>query len=247
MSHESGRGSSLVAGMFGRIAPGYDAANRVLSLGVDTLWRRRLVRRVEASCKPGADRRILDLAAGTLDVSLALVRAVPGTRVIAMDFCLPMLLVGKQKLRRAGHYERERIALAVGDALRLPLPDACVDAVTLAFGLRNMTPRETAIREAHRVLKEGGAFHVLEFGTAKNRIFGGIYNAYLTRALPFIGGLVAKDKGAYAYLADTVVRFPDAPALGRELSEAGFAAVSWQKLWRGIVCIHSAVKAGGEA
>lgn len=237
---------SLVATMFGRIAPGYDAANRVLSLGVDTLWRRRLIRGVEEAFVPGTERLVLDLAAGTLDVSLALARLIPGTRVLALDFCLPMLLAGRKKLERAERYERERIALAAGDGLRLPLPDACVDAVTVAFGLRNMLPREKAVAEAFRVLKEGGVFHILEFGSARGRIFGGLYNFYLTRVLPFIGGIITKDRAAYDYLAETITNFPDAAVLGRELSGVGFTAVSWQKLWGGIVYLHTARK-GGES
>lgn len=242
MPQESVKRQTLVASMFGRIAPGYDAANRVLSLGVDTLWRRRLVRGVEEAFEPGTERLVLDLAAGTLDVSLALARSIPGTRVIAMDFCLPMLLAGKKKLERASCYERAHIGVAAGNGLCLPLPDTCVDAITVSFGLRNMTPRDAAIREAYRVLKKDGVFHILEFGAAKGRIFGGLYNFYLTRALPFIGGLIAKDRDAYTYLAETIMNFPEASVLGKELSDAGFADVSWQRLWQGIVYLHTARK-----
>lgn len=235
----------LVAAMFGRIAPGYDAANRVLSLGADRLWRRSLVREVEAAFPPGSRRRILDLAAGTCDVSLALARSVPGGVVLAVDFCPPMLLAGKAKVEKAGAYERGRIAPLAGNGLCLPLKNGSVDAVTVAFGLRNMAPRETALREAHRVLAPGGAFHILEFGSAKGRIWGGLYNLYLTRVLPRIGGLVAGDKDAYDYLARTVRDFPDAAALAGELAAAGFRRISVRKLWGGIVYLHTGIKQEG--
>jgi len=228
--------------MFGRIAPGYDAANRILSFGVDTLWRRTLVRGVEEAFAPGSCRRILDLAAGTYDVSLALARSVPGARVLAVDFCLPMLLAGKGKLGRAGNYERGRIIPLAGDGLRLPLKDNCVDAVTVSFGLRNMLPREDALAEAFRVLVPGGTFHILEFGSAKDKIWGGLYNLYLTRILPFLGGLIAGDREAYQYLARTISGFPEAPALAGELRNAGFSKVAFRKLWGGIVYLHTGKK-----
>lgn len=231
-----------VAAMFGRIAKGYDAANRILSFGADILWRRRLTSGVERSFAPGCRRRVLDLAAGTLDVSLALTRAVPGVTVIALDFCLPMLRAGAVKQARAGAFERRNIALLAGDGLSLPLSDESIDAVTVSFGLRNMQPRNAAIAEAYRVLVPGGVFHILEFGSAKGRIWGGLYNLYLTRILPFIGGKIAGDAEAYAYLARTITAFPDAPALGQELRDAGFGDVAWQKLWGGIVYLHTATK-----
>lgn len=235
---------ATVAAMFGRIAHGYDAANRVLSFGVDILWRRKLIRGVERAFAPGSRRRVLDLAAGTLDVSLALSRSVPGVTVIALDFCLPMLRAGAVKLGKRGADERDRVSLVAGNGLCLPLGDASVDAVTVSFGLRNMLPREAAIAEAHRVLAPGGTFHILEFGSARGRIWGGLYNLYLTRILPFLGGRIAGDAEAYAYLARTVEAFPEAPALGRELAETGFTDVAWRKLWGGIVYLHTGKKSG---
>ena len=241
-AHDSTGHAGAVAGMFARIAPGYDRANRLLSCGVDILWRRRLVRRAEACLAPRSQRRVLDLAAGTLDVSLALVRRIPGVNVTALDFCFAMLAAGQGKLARAGAYERGRITRVTGDALALPLHDNCVDAVTVAFGLRNMRPRLTALAEAHRVLAPGGCLHILEFGSARARILGGLYNWYLQTLLPFLGGLIAGDRQAYQYLARTVTDFPPAEELGRELEEAGFTTVAWQKLWGGIVYVHTGHK-----
>ena len=242
MSHPSASHQTAVSAMFGRIAPGYDAANRILSFGIDRLWRRRLVRGVNAAFAPGSRRRILDLAAGTYDVSLALARSVPGATVIAADFCLPMLLAGKAKLAGADAYERGRVAPLAGNGLCLPLKDCSVDAVTVSFGLRNMLPREEALAEAHRVLVPGGVFHILEFGSAKGRIWGGLYNLYLTRILPFVGGLVTGDREAYAYLSRTIGAFPEAADLAGELRAAGFLDVRFERLWGGIVYLHTGKK-----
>lgn len=233
--------------MFGRIAHGYDAANRVLSFGVDSLWRRTLCRNVEKSFAPGSRRRVLDLAAGTLDVSFALVRSVPGVEVLALDFCLPMLQRGREKLRASGAFEKSRITLACGNGLELPLSDNAVDAVTVSFGLRNMLPRAKAVSEAFRVLVPGGEFHILEFGSARGRLWGGLYNVYLTRVLPFFGGLITGDTEAYSYLARTITGFPEAGALGAELEAAGFTDVRWQRLWGGIVYLHTGKKCGTTA
>ena len=227
-----------VAAMFGRIASGYDVANSILSFGIDRLWRCRLVKGVEVAFAPGSRRRILDLAAGTYDVSLALVRTIPGATVLAADFCLPMLQAGKGKLGAAGAYAQRRITPLAGDGLGLPLKDACVDAVTVSFGLRNMRPRERALAEVYRVLVPGGFFHVLEFGSAKGRIWGGLYNLYLTRVLPFVGGFVTGDKDAYEYLARTITDFPEASLLTAELYHAGFREVVGHKFWGGIVYLH---------
>ena len=231
-----------VAAMFSGIAAGYDRANRLLSCGIDILWRNLLLRRLNASFAPGGRRRVLDLAAGTLDVSLALARYVPGIEVLALDFCLPMLQAGGPKLDKAGAYERNRITRVAGNGLALPLADASVDAVTVAFGLRNMLPRKTALAEACRVLVPGGRLFVLEFGSASVPLWGGLYNVYLTRILPLLGGAISGDREAYTYLARTVTQFPVASALGQELHEAGFSSVAWESLSGGIVYLHTGQK-----
>ena len=224
--------------MFGRIAPGYDLLNRLLSGGLDILWRRRLVRAVQ----PRNTGRVLDLAAGTLDVALALARHHHGLRVLALDFCLPMLQAGLPKRNRAVSSVKRAVKPVAADAFCLPLADGCVDAVTVAFGLRNMLPRVDALREMHRVLAPGGSVHVLEFGSARKRVWGGLYNLYLTHVLPFIGGIISGDKGAYDYLARTVTEFPRAEELAGEMAEAGFSGVTWQKWSGGIVFLHTGRK-----
>lgn len=220
-----------VAGLFGRIARFYDLLNHVLSVGVDLYWRRQLAR----AARVGDTHRILDLAAGTLDASLALRRRHPTCRVIAADFCRPMLVLGKEKLARR---HARNILLVTGDGKRLPLPDRCVDSVTIAFGIRNILPRAEALAEMRRVLVPGGRVCILEFGSGRERIWGGLYNFYLNRILPIVGRLVSRDRAAYSYLARTIREFPSAWQLAQEMRDAGFVRVRYTKLTSGIVCLH---------
>ncbi|MDR3045710.1 MAG: ubiquinone/menaquinone biosynthesis methyltransferase [Desulfovibrio sp.] len=224
-----------VSGMFGRIADWYDLLNRVLSGGLDKYWRHRLVRHVV----PGPTGRVLDLAAGTLDVSLEIVRQHPGTRVPALDFCRPMLQRGRGKL--FGETARA-IWPVTADGRRLPLADASVDCVTIAFGIRNILPRSEAFAEILRVLVPGGRLCVLEFGTGKTPVWRGLYNFYLNRVLPMVGKAVSGDSGAYRYLADTIMAFPTADELAGEMAAAGFGRVFHLPLTSGIVRLHVAEK-----
>ena len=234
MNPPSPEHNSRVSGMFGRIAPGYDLLNRLLSGGLDILWRHCLVHSVQ----PRSTGRVLDLAAGTLDVALALARRHQGVRVLALDFCLPMLQAGLPKRDRAAPAIKRAVKPVAADAFCLPLADNCVDAVTIAFGLRNMLPRVEALREMHRVLAPGGSVHVLEFGSARKRVWGGLYNLYLSHILPCIGGVISGDKAAYTYLARTVTEFPQAEELAAEMAQAGFKDVTWEKHSGGIVFLH---------
>ena len=227
---------AAVAGMFGRIVPFYDLLNRVLSLGLDQYWRKVLAQNVRL----GDTGRVLDLAAGTLDVSLAIRRRYPTAVVPAMDFCPPMLVRGSRKLKD----NNARCILPVAaDAKRLPLPDASVDCITIAFGIRNILPREAAFAEMLRVLRPGGRACILEFGSGQERIWGGLYNVYLNHLLPRVGKIFSKDPGAYEYLADTNRQFPSALRLEKEMRTAGFERAWHQKLTSGIVCLHVGEKA----
>ncbi len=235
-----------VASMFGRIARWYDFLNHSLSLGQDVYWRYRLVR----SLRLPKNGMLLDLACGTMDVTLEALRQYPDARVAALeaalDFSGPMLARGRDKAARAG--KAPVVLPALADGRRLPLPDASVDAASIAFGIRNILPREDAFRELYRVLRPGGRLCVLEFGSGRTRIWKGLYNFYLDRLLPFAGKLVSGDSGAYRYLADTIREFPDARALGAEMLASGFSDVRWQPHLSGIVYVHVARKAdGGEA
>ena len=202
-----------VAGMFGRIARFYDLLNHVLSLGIDCWWRRELA----ASVWRGPAHRFLDLAAGTLDVSFALRRRHPEYKVLAMDFCHPMLALGQKKLER--RLETGVLPVAA-DGKRLPLPDNSVDSVTIAFGIRNILPRAEALKEMHRVLVPGGRACILEFGSGRDKIWGGLYNLYLTRLLPSIGRLVSRDSGCELYCESAGITASDGAVCDKGIIKA---------------------------
>ena len=221
--------------MFARIAPRYDLANRLLSGGTDRWWRRRLV----AAVRRAAPRVVLDLATGSGDVALALGRALPpAVEITGMDFCPPMLAVAEAKKRRAGGGANLRFR--EGDGLALPLPDAAVDAITIAFGLRNMADRPRALHEMRRVLRPPhGRLFVLEFSQPR-RGFRTCYYAYLDHILPRLAGMIAGDRAAYEYLGESIRQFPDPAGLAAELRAAGFAAVTARPMTFGIVALHAA-------
>ncbi len=222
--------SKLVAGYFSSIAGWYDFLNHFLSFGQDIYWRKRLIRHVRTSDKG----IVMDLAAGTLDVSKELLKKNPEIKVLALDYTLPMLVRGKDKVEFAG----SKIFLTQADGRTLPMPDKSIDSVTIAFGIRNIVPRDEAYKEIIRVLKPGGRLCILEFGTGKRRIWRGVYNFYLTKILPLIGRLISRDKGAYSYLADTIKGFPASDELALEMKRAGFSRIFYYPLSSGIVYIH---------
>ena len=227
-----------VADMFGRIVGWYDFLNHFLSLGQDIAWRKRLVTAALAH-RPD---RVLDLAAGTLDVTRELLARDPGIEVLSVDFSLPMLARGWE--RKMGGGRKSRCRAVCGDGLALPMADDSVSAATIAFGIRNIRPRQGAYGELLRVLSPGGRLCILEFGSAKKRIVGGLYNFYLDRLLPLAGRIVSGDSEAYSYLADTIREFPPERELARELLDVGFKRVYFAPLAFGVVYLHVAEAPG---
>ena len=217
----------LVQGMFSRIASRYDLANALLSGGMDAWWRRRCARIVQGW---GA-KRLLDLATGSGVLAAALKRRSPETVIVGADFCLPML----QQARAAGRLDQ----LAVADAMRLPVPDGCFDALTVAFGLRNMPSYPGALREMRRVLSPGGHLLVLDF-SVPNGWWRGAYRVYLHRCLPRIAGWVSGERNAYEYLAESIERFPCGEGMLARLAEAGFTGGRCEELTGGIVSLYTA-------
>ncbi len=225
-----------VNSMFGRIARRYDVTNRLLSGGVDVWWRARLVSEVRSS-NPGD---LLDLATGSGDVAFAMSRGLPSaTRILGMDFCQPMLDEAEAKKSAAGSGRYANVTFRQGDALALPLADESFDAVTIAFGLRNLANRAQGLGEMRRVLRPGGRLFVLEF-SQPYRWFRPLYYFYLRKLLPGIAGRVTGDREAYVYLNDTIGQFPDRPALAREIASAGFGQVRARAMTLGIVALHVA-------
>lgn len=202
--------------MFDRIAPTYDLLNHTLSWSIDRLWRRRAVR-IVARWRP---RRILDMATGTGDLAILLARRIPEARVLGVDLSERMLETARRKVAACGL--DGRIRLETGDAERLETADASVDAVTVAFGVRNFGDPEAGLRELARTIKPGGRIVVLEFSRPRNRVVRALYEFYSCRVLPRIGGLVSKDRRAYEYLPASVAEFPPPEEFVRIMERAGF-------------------------
>ena len=195
---------------------------------------------VAAGARPGA--KILDMAAGTCDSALAL--AGRGATVVAGDFATPMLNIGKQKIEKKA-YANSVLGLIGADATNLPFRNASFDAVTICYGIRNIETRQLAYSEFLRVIKPGGRLVVLEFSHPKRAWLRRLIGAYISFLLPKIGRLVSGDKEAYAYLAESIGRFPAQRELAQELKEFGFDGVTWKNLCFGAAAIHVAQKPGG--
>ncbi|MBI4595318.1 MAG: bifunctional demethylmenaquinone methyltransferase/2-methoxy-6-polyprenyl-1,4-benzoquinol methylase UbiE [Candidatus Tectomicrobia bacterium] len=222
--------------MFDNIAPWYDFLNRLLSLRRDVYWRRFTADRVLV----GETCRVLDVACGTCDIALEVLRSQPCVnRVVGVDFSPNMLSRAKLKTGDTN----QKIQLGLADALHLPFKDASFDNCIIAFGIRNIVSRREALEEMARVLVTGGQVMVLEFATPRRRLFKNIYLFYLDRILPFIGGFFSKHKNAYQYLSDTILSFPDPDKFAQLMEEAGLKDVTYHKLTFGIVNLHIGRKA----
>jgi len=224
-----------VNSMFGRIAHRYDLANRVLSGGIDIYWRIQLV----SAVKRTEPKRVLDLATGSGDVAFALGRSLPkGTLIVGMDFCAPML--EEADLKKAQNPEAfAHVKFRQGDGLALPLPDGSQDAVTIAFGLRNMADRAKCLSEMRRVLRPGGRLFILEFSQPWTWVRP-FYALHLWLVVPLLAGLLTGDRGAYRYLGDSIGAFPGSKALSSEIRAAGFSGVTARRMTMGIVALHVA-------
>lgn len=225
-----------VKGIFSAIAPSYDRFNRLSSLGIDRLWRRRTVKL--AGVRP--DSRVLDLAAGTGDLTMAIARQGRPAAILSTDFVPEMLEIGKRKA--AAYDGSTRIEFEVADAQDLPFSDEAFDIVTIAFGVRNLPDRAANFREVHRVLASGGRYVILEFSRPTLKPFRSLYHFYLRTVIPFLGGALTGDRAGFDYLNESIRAFPPQLALAAELHKAGFSAVEWHDLTFGIVAVHVAVK-----
>lgn len=233
---DEAQAAKWVQGAFAEVAPKYDLLNHLLSFNVDRSWRKRVVNRLRPILeKPGA--RILDLCCGTGDVLLDLQRAT-NAAVIGADFCHPMLVAAKRKIARK-HYIS---ALFEGDALQLPLRGDSLDAITIAFGFRNLTNYEGGLRELYRVLKPGGVLAVLEFSHVQGPIMSGLYGLYSRWVLPTVGRLISGSSDAYTYLPASIRKFPQAGELKQQILAAGFREVDYEYLNSGIAALHVGVK-----
>ena len=220
-----------VRAMFSEIAPNYDKLNHLLSLNIDKRWRRFTVGQLmDVLERPGA--LALDLCCGTADLTLEIA---PHARVIGCDFCHPMLVIGHRKVvEQAGR----RATLAEGDALRLPFAERSFDAVTIAFGLRNLARVDLGLAEIYRVLKPGGRAAILEFSRPILPLFRQLFEFYFHRILPRVGALISGSSTAYTYLPQSVSNFPDQRKLAEMMRETGFTNVRYHNLSAGIAALH---------
>lgn len=223
-----------VESMFDNIADNYDRLNRVLSLKIDILWRKRLVQMIKAE-QPS---QVLDIATGTGDLAIAIHEGT-GAKVTGLDLSQGMLNVADEKLKKLGL--ASEITMQKGDAENLPFGDNSFDAVTAAFGVRNFENLETGLKEMLRVTKQGKSVYILEFSKVEG-LLGPAYMFYFKHILPQIGKLVSKDNRAYTYLPDSVNVFPYGEKMKQILLNCGFKTVTYQKLSFGIATIYKAIK-----
>lgn len=229
-----------IAGMFNAIAPRYDVLNHVLSAGIDKRWRARAIRSLHLTGR----ETVLDACTGTADVALQ-ARAAGAARVVGVDFAGVMLSLGKRKVDAAG--EASRIALVRGDAMQLPARDGSADAVTVAFGIRNVQRPEVACAEMARTLRPGGRLAILEFGVPRIPGLSALYLWYFRCVLPRIGRAVSGHNAAYSYLPASVGTFPPPREFMGILTAAGFTDVRADPLTFGIVYLYTARKASGKS
>ena len=225
-----------IAGMFDAIAPRYDLLNHVLSAGIDKRWRARAIRSLHLTGR----ETLLDVCTGTADVALQ-ARTDGAARVVGVDFAGGMLSLGQRKVEAAG--EASRITLIRGDAMRLPARDGSADAVTVAFGIRNVQRPEVACAELARTLRPGGRLAILEFGVPRIPGLSAFYLWYFTHVLPRIGRAVSGHNAAYSYLPASVGTFPRPREFMGILTAAGFTGVRADPLTFGIVYLYTATKA----
>ena len=232
----------LVKGVFDSVASRYDLMNDLMSMGVHRLWKSVFIDRLN----PQPGEVLLDVAGGTGDVAFAFLdradsrpraASLPPARAIVADINAEMLRAGAARKTPTGR--GDRLARVCADAEHLPLPDQSVDAYTIAFGIRNVTHIDRALKEARRVLKTGGRFQCLEFSHVATEGLQKLYDAYSFNVIPWLGEQVAGDRESYQYLVESIRRFPKQERFAAMIGEAGFQRVGFENLSAGVVAIHS--------
>ena len=223
-----------IEGMFDNIAKDYDSLNHIMSLSIDKIWRRKAIKKIKDA---GEAPRVLDVACGTGDFSIAIAKAVKKGEVIGVDISKEMLEVMRQKVLK--NKLESMISQEVGDGEALRFPEGSFDRVVNAFGIRNFENREKGLREALRVLKPGGRLVILELSRPQNKIIRWFHDLYFLHILPIIGGKVSGDKAAYAYLPASVKAFPGKKEFTDELRRAGFVNITHRAFTFGICRMYT--------
>lgn len=228
--------ASRVEEVFDSVASRYDVMNDLMSMGVHRLWKRFAIDLTAVR----SDEKVLDLAAGTGDLALAMAgRLGPKGQLVLADYNGNMLTIGRDRMLDKGF---QKPTYAQADAEALPFADDSFDLVTMAFGLRNVRDKDAALRSIYRVLKPGGRLLVLEFSKPKNPLLSKMYDTYSFRVLPKMGELVADDADSYRYLAESIRKHPDQDTLQSMFVNAGFERTQVYNLTGGIVAIHRGYK-----
>ncbi|MCU0654292.1 MAG: ubiquinone/menaquinone biosynthesis methyltransferase [Polyangiaceae bacterium] len=219
--------------MFDAIAGRYDLLNRIISLGVDQPWRRRLI----ASIQPRPGHRVLDLATGTGDVGLMLLDLHPEVKVVGLDPSAGMLDVARGKIGR-GRLDH-RMELILGEAERLPFEDSSFDGCMMAFGIRNVADRPAALREMARVVRPGGRVAILELSEPRSGVLGPLARFHIHRVVPTVGALLSGAR-EYSYLQSSIAAFPPPEVFAAQMREAGLDVLSVVPMTFGSVCLYVA-------
>ena len=220
--------------LFDGIAGTYDRLNHILSLNIDKWWRRKAINTLQPC------QEVLDVAIGTADLSLEILRQQKAQHITGLDLSQEMMRIGEQKVRQKGHADRVRFDL--GSAQEMPYPDNHYDAVTCAYGVRNFSRLDDGLREMARVLRPGGQLIILEFSYPTNPVVRFFYDFYFTRIMPLIGRLFSKDKAAYNYLNRSVKGFIWGTDMTDRLTQAGFRDAQFRPLTFGITTLYTATK-----
>jgi demethylmenaquinone methyltransferase / 2-methoxy-6-polyprenyl-1,4-benzoquinol methylase len=225
-----------VEAMFNGIAHRYDLLNRVLSLGIDRRWRKKLVKLMLATYPS----KVLDIATGTADLAIALATKRKNIHVVGIDIAENMLEIGRMKIAKKGL--SNRIELVKASALELPFPNASFDSAMVAFGVRNFENPTAGLSEINRVIKPGGSLFVLEFTNPKTKVFGQLYSFYFSKMLPFIGQMVSGHREAYTYLPKSVKTFAERDEFLELLKQSGYTQEGYTELSFGIAAIYHSTK-----
>ncbi len=229
--------AGMVADVFDSVATRYDLMNDLMSAGIHRLWKRFTIEL--SGVRSG--NSVLDIAGGTGDLAARFSQLVGDSgRVVLADINNAMLRVGRDRLLDTG--VQANLEFVQADAQYLPFPDASFDCITIAFGLRNVTDKDLALRSMLRVLKPGGRLLVLEFSKPTNPLLEKAYDAYSFRVLPFMGHLVARDADSYTYLAESIRMHPDQETLLGMLEDAGFSRCDYHNMTGGVVAVHRGIK-----
>ena len=218
--------------MFDNISGNYDRLNQMLSLGIERIWKKKLVNAI----KETHPKKILDIATGTADIAVLQAERIPNASIIGLDLAPKMIEYASEKVRKKNL--QDRIELVVGDSENLQYDDNSFDAVSISFGVRNFENLEKGLSEINRVIKKGGKIFVLEFSKPTIFPFKQLFNFYFGNILPRIGSWISKDKSAYTYLFESVQSFPDYEKFTDVLERCGFKNCKWKAFTLGICCLY---------